>query len=88
METIKVSFMHPTDGRLLSANIDGTMTAGDAIEELIGNDFIARNPQGYNLAIKGGAQLNADQSFVEAGVQEGAVLRIIPATDAGIPFRA
>ena len=48
------------------------------------NNFIAPNPQGgYNLAIKGGEQLQENQSFSDAGVKEGTILRVIPATDAG-----
>ena len=87
MADVKVNFMHPTDGRLISVTVDDTMTANEAIGELLSNDFIAPNPQGYNLAIKGGAQLRSEQSFAEAGVSDGTSLRVIPATDAGTPDR-
>jgi len=59
------------------------MTAQEAINELISNDFINPNPQGYNLAIKGGAQLQQNQTMADAGVKDGDTLRVIPATDAG-----
>lgn len=83
MADVKVHFMHPTDGRVVSVTVDDTMTAQEAIGELLSNDFIAPNPQGYNLAIKGGAQLQTDESFADAKVTDGTTLRVIPATDAG-----
>ena len=83
MTDIKVYFMHPTDGRLITVTVDNSMTTQEAIGELISNDFIAPNPQGYNLAIKGGDQLRSDQSFDDARVKEGNVIRVIPVTDAG-----
>jgi hypothetical protein len=83
MANVKVNFMHPTDGRIVTVTLDGTMTTQEAISELITNNFITSNPQGYNLAIKGGAQLQPNQSFAEAGVKDGETLRVIPSTDAG-----
>lgn len=83
MADVKVNFMHPTDGRVVTVTLDNSMTAQEAISELISNEFINPNPQGYNLAIKGGAQLQQNQSFANAGVKDGDTLRVIPATDAG-----
>jgi hypothetical protein len=83
MANVKVNFMHPTDGRVVTVTLDNTMTAQEAINELITNNFITPNSQGYNLAIKGGAQLQANQTFSDAGVKDGDTLRVIPATDAG-----
>jgi len=80
---VKINFMHPTDGRVVTVTLDNTMTAQEAINELISNDFINPNPQGYNLAIKGGAQLQQNQTMADAGVKDGDTLRVIPATDAG-----
>ena len=80
---VRVNFMHPTDGRIVAVTLDSTMTAQEAIEELVSNNFIRPNPQGYNLAIKGGAQLQQNQPFADAGVKDGETLRVIPATDAG-----
>lgn len=82
--SVKVNFMHPIDGRILTVTMDNTMTAQEAIDELISNEFINPNPQGYNLAIKGGAQLQSNQIFEDAGVKDGDTLRVIPATDAGM----
>jgi len=83
MADVKIHFHHPTDGRTLTVDLDDTITSQDAIAELIANDFIPANPQGYNLAIKGGAQLQRSQSFRDAGVADNTNIRIIPATDAG-----
>jgi hypothetical protein len=83
MTEVKVNFMHPTDGRIITVTLDRTMTAAEAIGQLIANDLIQPNPQGYNLAPKGGGQLRSDESFADAGVKDGDTVRIIPATDAG-----
>ena len=80
---VKINFMHPTDGRLLTVTVDSSMTAQEAIAELIANDFIQPNPQGYNIAIKGGKQLQANESFLEGGVTDNDTIRVIPSTDAG-----
>lgn len=80
---VKVNFMHPTDGRVVTVTLDSTMTAQEAINELVSNNFINPNPQGYNLALKGGAQLQQTQTMADAGVKDGDTLRVIPATDAG-----
>lgn len=84
MIDIKVNFLHPTDGRMITVDVDDTMTAQEAIGELLSADFIQPNPQGYNLGIKGGALISANVSFADAGVKEGSTIRIIPATDAGL----
>ena len=78
-----VRFMHPTDGRMLNVELDDTMTAREMIAELISNNFIASDPQGYKLAIKGGSEINENQSLRDLNVQNGVVIRVIPQTDAG-----
>jgi hypothetical protein len=86
MPSIKVNFLHPTDGRLVTVTLDTSMTAVEAINELISNDFINPNPQGYNLAIKGGAQLQPNATFESQNVKDSDYIRVIPATDAGFMF--
>lgn len=84
MADVNVGFMHPTDGRLLNVELDDTITAQEAIAELISENFIPSSSEGYALAIKGeGDMLSANQSFRDAGVQDNTVLRIIPQTNAG-----
>ena len=78
MADINVKFKHPIDGQLLQVQLNDTITAQDAIAELIEENFILDNPQAYKLAIKKGRkQLDANQSFVTARVRNGAVLSVI-----------
>ncbi len=83
-ETIKIHFVHPTDGREVTVDVDPAMTAAEAISELIAADFVKASPEGYLLAIKGGAELRRDQTFKQAGVVSDSKIRVVPATDAGI----
>ena len=83
MADLNVNFMHPTDGRTISVTVENTMTGQEAIAELIANEFIPTTPDGYNLAIKGGAQLENNKTLAQGGVKDNDTLRIIPATDAG-----
>jgi len=80
---LKVQFEHPTDGRTISVAVDPSISAEDVIAHLVAEEFITPNPQGYNLGLKGGALLRADQSLSDAGVKEGDIVRVLPATDAG-----
>jgi hypothetical protein len=80
---VSVQFRHPTDGRLLTVSLDDSITAQEAIAELIFADFIAPNPQGYGLAIVGGDMIVPSESFAKAGVKDSDYVRVLPATDAG-----
>lgn len=83
MTEVSVNFMHPTDGRVISVTLDNTMTGQEVIGELIANDFIPANSQGYNLAVKGGRQLENNRTLAENEVKDNDTIRLIPATDAG-----
>ncbi len=82
-KTLNLHFIHPTDGRELNVEVEDTMTAAEAVNELINNQFIDALPAGYKLAVKGGAELNAGQTLREANVPTESRIRITPATDAG-----
>lgn len=84
MSDVNVNFMHPTDGRVVSVTVDDTMTGQEAVGELIANEFVPASGEGYNLAIKGGAQLNNAKTLAENGVKDNDTLRVLPATDAGL----
>ena len=77
---VKVNFMHPTDGRVVTVTLDDSMTAQEAINELISINFIGSVPLGYNLAIKlvtkGRERLEQNRTLAEAGVKEGDILRV------------
>jgi len=83
MADVKLNFIHPSDGRVLTVTLDDTMSAQETVAELISNDFVSPNPQGYNLAVKGGSLLQPNQTFNEAGIKNDTSIRVIPATDAG-----
>lgn len=83
MADVSVNFMHPTDGRVISVTVDNSMTGQEAIGELIANEFIPVNSDGYSLAIKGGRELQNNQTLVEGGVKDNDTIRVLPATDAG-----
>jgi len=83
MSDIRVNFLHPTDGRVISVTLDATMLVAEAVNELIANEFILQHAMGYNLGVKGGPLLQPNESFLAAGVRDGADIRVIPATDAG-----
>ncbi len=88
MADINVNFMHPTDGRIITVTVDDSMTAEEAIGQLLANKFIVPNPNGgYQLSIKGGAIINNNQTFIQAGVKDDTSLRVISATDAGAARR-
>jgi len=86
MADVNVNFVHPTDGRTVTVNLDDTITAQEAVAELIAANFINPDPQGYKLSFKGGNDIPPDQTFHDAGVEEPNknTLRLIQATDAGI----
>ena len=80
---VRLNFQHPTDGRMVTVTVDRTMTADEAIAQLIVNDFVGPNPMGYNLLVKGGPQMRGDQSCADVSVKDGDTVRVVPATDAG-----
>lgn len=83
MSGINLNFMHPTDGRVISVELDSTMTGNEIVNELIASDFINASTDGYKLFVKGGNELRMDYSLEESNVQDGNTLRVVPATDAG-----
>lgn len=83
MADVNIIFMHPGDGRKLTVTLDNSITAEEAVAELIAAEFIPPSDQGYTLAIKGGAEIPTGKSFQDAGVENNNTIRIVPATDAG-----
>jgi hypothetical protein len=78
-----LNFMHPTTGAKLPVTLDDGLTGSDVVSLLIGNNFIVPNRVGYDLGLKGGAMLKADQPLASAGVKDGDTLRVIHPTEAG-----
>lgn len=88
MADLNVTFLHPVDGRTVQVELDGSMTAEEAIGELTEARFLEARSAGYSLAKKGGHQLESNISLEKAGIQNGDIIRVIPSTDAGGPPEA
>lgn len=86
MPDVNVNFVHPTDGRVITVTVDDTMTAQEAIGELLANNFVTPSSSGYELNMNG-TRFRADQTLADAGVNNGAKIRVAPATDAGAQGR-
>jgi len=80
---VQVSFVHYSDGRIINVTLDGEMTGREVIQELVANDFVPSNDNGYNLALKGGHQLDNSKTLAENSIRNNDIIRVIPATDAG-----
>jgi hypothetical protein len=81
---IRISIVHPFDGRVLSVEIDCTMTPAEIVSELIINNFIPHLSHDYKLSSKlKGRLLLPNESLQVLGIQDGDSLRIVPATEAG-----
>ena len=83
MPDLTLTFLHPTDGRKATVSMDPTITAEEAVGQLLANNFMPPHQHGYQLAVKGGRDLLPTQSFAEAGVVDGETIRIVPLTQAG-----
>ena len=80
---LNVEFLHPSDGRRINVTLDASITATEAIAELIGSEFVQPLANGeYTLGIKGGNLLEPHKSFEDSGVVDGSTIRIIPSADA------
>ncbi|WP_298416814.1 hypothetical protein [uncultured Kordia sp.] len=80
IQSINVNFMHPTDGRVISVTLDDIMTGQQIVAELIANDFVSACDDGYNLALKGGNQLDNSKTLSQNSIQDNDTIRLIPAT--------
>lgn len=83
---INVTFLHPTNGNPMEVEIDDTLSASAMINELIAANFIPDNTAngGYKLLIKDtNTEIGGSETAASAGAPDGAVIRVIPQTDAG-----
>ena len=86
MADVTVHFVHPTDGRVITVTVDDTMSAQEAISELLANNFVPPLPTGYELSVNS-HRLTERQTLAEAGVVNNSKIRVNPATDAGVQTR-
>lgn len=80
---IKIQILHPTDGRIITIELDNSYTSSEIITELIENNFLSSSLGGYRIAIKGGNSLDINSTLRDLNIKNGTILRIVPATDAG-----
>ena len=73
MADLNVNFQHPTDQRVITVTVDDSMTAQEAISELLANNFVL--PGEYQLVYDNNG-LGLDQTFADAGVRNGAKIRV------------
>ena len=83
MADIEVRIMLPVDNRIVTVELEDSMTADEIINELLANDVIQRSEAGYKLGLKGGAELNATSQLKDLEIDGDSVIQVIPATDAG-----
>lgn len=83
MADLEVFFVHPTTDARRRARVDDSMTAQEVVDDLIRGGFVQSSRSGYQLAIKGGDQLDAGSTLRSSGVRNGNTLRIVPITEAG-----
>ena len=83
MADIEVRIMLPVDNRIVTVELEDSMTADEIINELIANDVIQPSEAGYKLGLKGGAELNATSQLKDLDIDNDSVIQVIPATDAG-----
>ena len=62
-----VRIMLPVDGRILTVDLDDTMTTSEVVAELLAAGQIQPNPHGYQLGKKGGDLLNRDAVIRDIG---------------------
>jgi len=79
---INVFFSHPIDGRSLHVELDAFMTSKEAISELV-SAGVMPSETSYILAVKGGKRLEQEETFQQANVEEGDIIRILICTEAG-----
>ena len=85
MADVDVTFVHPVDRRGVSVTVDDTMTAAEAVGELLTTNFLAPHPAGYELSENGNI-LRGNQTLAEAGVRHGSKIIIVPTAEAGARF--
>ena len=86
MADVTVHFVHPTDGRVITVAVDDTMTAQEAISELLANNFVPPAPTGYELSVNT-HRMTERETLAQGGVVNNSKIRVNPRTDAGMQIR-
>lgn len=75
---VRVNFIHPKDGSILSVTLDHTMTEAEAVSELIACNFIQLNNLGYKIGLKGGRFFRNNERFIDMGIKDNCYIIIKP----------
>lgn len=86
MDEYNVTFIHPTTGATLEAEINPNMTADEAISALVAENFIEApdNTHRYVLGITGGNKVEGSQSLASGGLRDGSTVNVVSSDVAGI----
>lgn len=85
MPEISVNFMHPTDNGVMTVIIDDAMTAEEIVRELLANNFVPPDPDGYKLAVIDTERkmIRPEQTLAEVGARNGSKIQVLGSTPAG-----
>jgi hypothetical protein len=82
MPDVSVNFVRPTDRRSITVALDDSITAEEAINELLANNFVTPGPDSYQLVHNDDALL-PNQTLAEAGIRNGDKISVNPNLVAG-----
>jgi len=85
MAEISVNFINPTDHGAMTVTIDDAMSAEEIIGNLLANNFMQPDPDGYKLAIVDTEKkmIQPEQTLAEVGARNGSRIRVLASTQAG-----
>jgi len=80
MDEYIVTFIHPTTGATLEAQINPNLTGDEVINALASENFIEApdNARRYVLGIRGGNEVEGSQSLASAGLRDGSTIDVMP----------
>lgn len=86
MEEYNVTFVHPTTGATLTAQINPNLTADEVINALVAENFIERpdSQHNYVLGITGGSKVEGSQSLASGGLRDGSTVNVVSSDVAGL----
>ena len=86
MEEYNVTFVHPSTGATLTAQINPSLTADEVINALVAENFIdpPDSQDNYVLGINGGGKVEGSQSLSSGGLRDGGTVNVVSSYVAGL----
>jgi hypothetical protein len=78
MPDLSVTFAHAASGKMADVTLDDQLTAHEAIAQLLDIGFLPTLSTGYELHVKRGFRLSADDTFAKARLQAGTMITVLP----------